>query len=47
MPDAIEPGSPGLGIALKIADGDFEERARPLVSLEILRQLGAITASEC
>ena len=47
MPGAIEPGSPGLGIALKIADGDAEERARPLVSLEILRQLGAITSAEC
>jgi L-asparaginase II len=46
MPDAIEPGSPGLGIALKIADGDSEERARPLVSLEILRQLGALTSAE-
>ena len=35
MPDAIEPGSPALGIAFKIADGDSEERARPLVSIEI------------
>jgi L-asparaginase II len=47
MPGAIEPGSPGLGIALKIADGDAEERARPLVALEILRQLGALTFAEC
>ncbi len=46
MPDAIEPGSPALGIAFKIADGDSEERARPLVSIEILRQLGAISKSE-
>jgi L-asparaginase II len=46
MPNAIEPGSPALGIALKIADGDAEDRARPLVSIEILRQLGAITGSE-
>ena len=46
MPDAIEPGSPALGIAMKIADGDLDARVRPLVSIEILRQLGAITASE-
>jgi L-asparaginase II len=47
MPGAIEQGSPGLGIALKVADGDAEERARPLVALEILRQLGALTSAEC
>ncbi len=46
MPGAIEPGSPALGIAFKIADGDSEERARPLVSIEILRQLGAINKAE-
>lgn len=46
MPDAIEPGSPALGIAMKITDGDAEDRARPLVSIEILRQLGAISRSE-
>lgn len=32
----------GLGIALKIEDGD-NERARPVVSIEVLRQLGLIT----
>jgi L-asparaginase II len=47
MPGAIEPGSQGLGIAIKISDGDAEERARPLVSLEILWQLGALTSVEC
>ncbi len=46
MPDTIEPGSPALGIAMKIADGDAEDRANPLVSIEILRQLGAISDSE-
>lgn len=46
MPDAVEPGSPGLGIALKIADGDAEERARPVVILEILRQLGVLNDTE-
>jgi L-asparaginase II len=46
LPDVIEPGSPGLGIAIKISDGDTQGRARPAVSLEILRQLGAITPDE-
>jgi L-asparaginase II len=46
MPDVIEPGSPGLGIAIKISDGDVRSRARPAIALEILRQLGAITANE-
>lgn len=46
MPDAIAPGSPALGIAIKIADGDADSRARGLVSYEILRQLGALTIVE-
>ena len=40
MPDLLGPDSPALGITLKIADGDLTGRARSLVSLEILRQLG-------
>lgn len=40
MPDLLGPGSPALGITLKIADGDLRGRARPVVMLEILRQLG-------
>ena len=49
MPSAIGPGSPGVGIAFKIADGDLNirksngdtyNRARPAVALEILRQMG-------
>ena len=48
---AISPGtlglkSPGLGIAFKIADGDLEGRARPLVALSILKQLGVISGSQ-
>jgi L-asparaginase II len=35
----------GLGIALKIADGD-DHRARPVVAVEILRQLGILTAGD-
>jgi len=46
MPGVLGAGSPGLGITFKISDGDYRGRARPAVSLEILRQLGAITAGE-
>ncbi len=46
MPGALEPGSPALGIAFKISDGDLGGRARPLAALEVLRQLGAISRQE-
>ena len=46
MPDVIKSGSPGIGIALKISDGDRRGIVRPAVTLEILRRLGAITPSE-
>lgn len=46
LPGALGPGTPALGIAFKIADGDGYGRARPLVGVEILRQLGAISAAE-
>jgi len=46
MPGVIAPDSPGLGIALKISDGDPKNRARPAVALEILHKLGAITDQE-
>lgn len=39
-------GRPGLGIALKIADGDVNDRARSLMGLEILRQLDLLTPDE-
>ncbi|MEK6221267.1 MAG: asparaginase, partial [Chloroflexota bacterium] len=42
---AISLGSPALGIAIKIADGDLKNRARPAVALEVLRQLGALSPS--
>jgi L-asparaginase II len=45
-PGVIAPGSPGLGICVKIADGDREDRARPVVVLAILRQLGVLTPAE-
>jgi len=48
---AVRPGvlgeaSPGLGVALKIADGDPNGRARPAVALETLRQLGVLGEQE-
>lgn len=46
LPGAIGPGSPALGIAIKVSDGDLKGRARPLASLEALRQLGALTAQQ-
>lgn len=46
QPGALAPGSPALGIAFKISDGDNGGRARPCTALEILRQLGAISRSD-
>lgn len=45
-PNVIQPGSPAMGIALKIAGGDLGKRARDAVTLEILRQLGILTNEE-
>jgi L-asparaginase II len=39
-------GKPGMGIALKMADGDVTERSRSLVGLEILRQIGVVTEDD-
>ncbi len=56
LPGALGPGSPALGITLKISDGDlgghalprgrYRGSARPAVALEVLRQLGALSASD-
>jgi len=55
MPGVIRPDAPGVGIALKVSDGDaarmaddftFSNRVRPAVTLEILRQLGAISSEQ-
>ena len=53
MKDALYTGSPGVGVAYKISDGDLKSRGisggdsrgsvRPAVGLEVLRQLGAST----
>ncbi len=55
LPGALGPDSPGVGIALKVADGDasrmsarleFSSRVRPAVVLEILRQLNALSSKQ-
>ncbi|MEX2161195.1 MAG: asparaginase [Anaerolineales bacterium] len=45
-PGALKAGSPALGIAIKIADGDARRWVSHAVSIEVLRQLGAISAGE-
>jgi len=42
LPGAFGKNSPSLGIVYKIADGDSLNRARPLVGVEILKQLGVL-----
>jgi len=55
LPGVLSPDSPGLGVALKVSDGDasrmeddltFDNRVRPAVTLEILRQLGALSPEQ-
>jgi L-asparaginase II len=46
MPGTLGSGSPALGIAMKIGDGDDRKKVRTAVALEVLRQLGALTPSE-
>jgi L-asparaginase II len=56
MPGAIKPGSPALGVAFKVSDGDLKGHnfpygdprghVRPAVALEILRQLGVFDAQD-
>lgn len=46
MPGALGPGSPALGIAMKIGDGDDRKKARTAIALEVLRQLGAVSTAD-
>jgi L-asparaginase II len=45
-PDAITDGSPGIGIAIKISDGDVRGRARTSVALTILEKMGVLDPRE-
>jgi L-asparaginase II len=55
LPEALGPGSPGVGITFKVSDGDLlfrtiniepHNRVRPAVTLEILRQIGVLSAAQ-
>ena len=55
LPGALAPDSPGIGIAFKVTDGDparmndaleTKPRVRPAITLEILRQLGALNENQ-
>jgi L-asparaginase II len=55
LPGVLRPGAPGVGIALKVSDGDpsrtaldltHSPRVRPAVVVEILRQLGVLSSEQ-
>jgi L-asparaginase II len=46
LPGVISNHAPGLGIAIKVSDGDARGRARQAISLTILDWLGVLTADE-
>ena len=55
LPGVLHPDAPGVGIALKVSDGDpsrmaldlgHSTRVRPAVALEILRQLGTLSTEQ-
>lgn len=46
MPGAIEPGSPAVGLAMKISDGDAGGRAVCCMAIEALYQMGALSKKD-
>ncbi|MBI9043854.1 MAG: asparaginase [Anaerolineaceae bacterium] len=46
LPGVIGKDSPGMSVVIKISDGDPRMRSRSLVTLEVLKQLGAINDNE-
>jgi L-asparaginase II len=46
LPGALGVDSPGIGIAIKISDGDPTDRARNGVTLAILQSLGALNTEQ-
>ena len=46
LPGACGTHSPAYGITIKISDGDPNGRARTTVAVEVLRQLGALSADQ-
>ena len=46
LPGVLGPDSPGIGIAIKISDGDPTDRARNGVALAILQALGVLSPEQ-
>jgi L-asparaginase II len=46
LPGALGAGSPGIGIAIKVSDGDPSDRARTGVAMAILQALGALNQAQ-
>lgn len=46
LPGGIGVDSPGIGIAIKISDGDSANRVRPAIALEILKQTNILSEKE-
>lgn len=55
LPGVLSPDAPGVGIALKVSDGDaarmsldlaHNPRVRPAAALEVLRQLGVLSSQQ-
>ncbi len=45
-PGVLGPGSPALGVAIKVSDGDRADRAISTAALAVLVQLGVLTPQE-
>lgn len=45
-PGVLAPESTGIGITIKISDGDLKIRCRPIVAVEVLRQLGVLSTEQ-
>jgi L-asparaginase II len=46
LPGVLSVDSPGLGIAIKVSDGDKLNRVRPAMALEILKQTNILSEKE-
>ena len=46
LPGVLSVDSPGLGIAIKVSDGDKANRVRPAIALEILKQTNILSEKE-
>lgn len=45
-PNILRPGSPALGVALKVLDGDMGSRARSVATIAVLEALGILPEEE-